>query len=468
MITTLTFPDSKLLDCEIKLSGGRGGGGNYSCVGISDMSVSLPLRCVFALSKQSARTSLRRTFHSSRHLRSRPPPKHQNIKASDLGLVKQQDDTLPPITTQHFPAYTEAEKATLAKRYTPAQLAAIEAGEAAVDPNDLLEQGAIREDPMRLPYIDDLSEIHPVVDKQIRAPEENYDPNLRFKTEDELVDDLVNWVANDMPEKPTRLDWMKFLDNTRLTVGKPEAELNPVSYVAPDIPKLDILMPRTLDEEEIDPATRRLMRQTGFSNDEIKRFKTKILVTHRVVNQTRLGKIQSEYYLAVAGNGRGLLGIGEGKSAEIEDARAQARNAAIRNMQPIPMYEARTIHGDVKGKVSATEVELSSRPPGMPISISTHPTSSLPPFFSGIYHPLNHELMNSSGFGIRCQSLIWEMCRCAGIQDLSAKVTRSRNKMNTIKATLQALLSQRLPDEEARARGRKLVDVRKVYYNGNV
>jgi small subunit ribosomal protein S5 len=40
--------------------------------------------------------------------------------------------------------------------------------------------------------------------------------------------------------------------------------------------------------------------------------------------------------------------------------------------------------------------------------------------------------------------------------------------MNTIKATLQALLSQRLPEHEARALGRKLVDVRKVYYDGNV
>jgi small subunit ribosomal protein S5 len=40
--------------------------------------------------------------------------------------------------------------------------------------------------------------------------------------------------------------------------------------------------------------------------------------------------------------------------------------------------------------------------------------------------------------------------------------------MNTIKAVYQALLSQRLPDEMARGLGKKLVDVRKVYYGGNV
>ena len=70
------------------------------------------------------------------------------------------------------------------------------------------------------------------------------------------------------------------------------------------------------------------------------------------------------------------------------------------------------------------------------------------------------------GFGIRCQAYIFEMCRCAGIQDLAARVTRSRNPMNTVKATFEALQSQRIPDAVARARGKKLVDVRKVYYGG--
>lgn len=72
------------------------------------------------------------------------------------------------------------------------------------------------------------------------------------------------------------------------------------------------------------------------------------------------------------------------------------------------------------------------------------------------------------GFGVRCQSLIWEMCRAAGIYDLAARVNRSRNPMNTVKAAYQALMSQRDPQDVARARGKKLVDVRKVYYAGNV
>ena len=330
------------------------------------MNIAQPVRCLLVRASPLPQRTLRRTLRTSAPLHARPSPKHKSIKASELGLIKE-DQKSKNVSAKDLRSYSEDERAALAQRYTPEQIAAIEAGEAAVDPQDLAEQAAMREDPMRINYLDDFSTIHPVVDKPIRAPEENYDPNLRFKTEDELAEDLTDWIQHKVPDKPDqmdRLDYMKFFDDTRLTVGKPEAETNPRSYLAPEIPKLDILKRGTREGEEIDPATRRLMRQTGFSHLEIKRFRTKNLVTHRVVNQTRLGKIQSIYHLTVAGNGKGLLGIGEGKSAEADEARTQARNAAIRNMQPVPMYEARTIFGDVKAKVSATEVELMTRPPG--------------------------------------------------------------------------------------------------------
>lgn len=60
------------------------------------------------------------------------------------------------------------------------------------------------------------------------------------------------------------------------------------------------------------------------------------------------------------------------------------------------------------------------------------------------------------------------MARAAGIHDLAARVTRSRNPMNTVKAAYEALMRQKDPEEIARARGKKLIDVRKVYYAGKV
>jgi hypothetical protein len=262
--------------------------------------------------------------------------------------------------------YSEEDKAKLKESYTPAQFAALEAGEEAVDATDLAQQATLREDPWAFEYIDDFSQIHPVIDKAVKAPKENYDPKLRYKNEDEIAEDFAKFIK-DLPDEPTRLDYIKFRDNLRLTVGKEEAERNPRSSLAPEIPKgLDSLQRPGMktDEAEVDPRMKRLMRQTGFSLEEIRRFRTKQLVMHRVVNQTRMGKIQSMYYLTVAGNGRGLLGIGEGKSTEPGDARRQAYFNAVRNVQPIPRYEDRTIFGDVRVKIGAVELELMTRPPG--------------------------------------------------------------------------------------------------------
>lgn len=342
------------------------------------MSGQQPIRSIFVNLATPARRCLHRNFHSSTPLRARPPPKHKSIKAEDMGLVasgNKQTKTVaaeirgaPPIEAEKLAdpetltPYSEEEKERLRKVYTPEQIVSIEAGEEAIDPEDLADQAVMREDTMGLQYFDDLSTIHPVVDKPIRAPEENFDPNMRFKTENELLDDYVKFFG-DTSEEAGSLDWVKFIDKQRLTVGKEEAERNPRSSLAPELPVIDSLA-KSVSTDEVEPAVKRLMRQTGYTSVEIRKFRTKMLVNHRVVNQTRMGKQARQYFLCVAGNGRGLLGIGEGKSAEVEDARRMATNAAIRNMVPIPRYEERTIYGDVKAKVAGTAVELMTRTPG--------------------------------------------------------------------------------------------------------
>lgn len=326
----------------------------------------VPLRCLFSKSAAVSRC-LRRNLHSSKQLLQRPDyPKIPTKAPRDASRKKV---TRIATTADDFKPYSEEDKKKLSTHfnYTPAQLAAIEAGEAAIDPKDLAEQATVREDPFAFEYFDDFATIHPVIDKPVRAPKENYDPKMRYKNEDEIAEDFVKFIE-EMPEDATRLDYMKFRDNMRLTVGKEEAERNPISSLAPEIPKgLEALKQPGIGkvgEIEIDAAMKRLMRQTGFSLSEIRRFRVKNLVVHRVVNQTKMGKIQSIYFLTIAGNGKGLLGIGEGKSTEAEDARRQAHYAAIRNVQPIPRYEDRTIYGDVKVKMGAVELELMTRPPG--------------------------------------------------------------------------------------------------------
>ncbi|KAF1996889.1 37S ribosomal protein S5 [Amniculicola lignicola CBS 123094] len=431
------------------------------------MSVCRPARCLFS---KGSTTALPKPSSPSSHLRpfsttpSRPArkrrPHYPSIKASELNLLN-------TAATSQFPNYTTNETDLLAKRYTPSQIAAIKAAEAAIDPRDILTQGQVRTDPWRLPYKSDLSQIDPVTDHADKLSHHDLPKNRSFrKTNESERDAAITQVANEtlaklypdgVPEgqlNPTQEKQLQqameaaltqaVLDPRATYTSKDPATVATLadprhSIVLPSLPRLDNKMAkqtrRLADEEQEDPRQKQLLQYLGWDKQNLRGIRTKTLVVHGVTNQTRMGKIRSMYYLTIAGNGDGLLGVGEGKSVEPEEGRKQSVVAAIRSMRPIPRYENRTIYGDLERKVGATKVQLYSRPPG---------------------------------FGLRVQHLIFELARAAGLQDLAARTPRSRNKMNVIKATWEALCNQRLPDEIARARGKKLVDVRKVYYGGSV
>jgi len=223
------------------------------------------------------------------------------------------------------------------------------------------------------------------------------DPNTRFMTEDELGRSFSNYIdelkaehpkpARDDPDyrnklHPTRVELERAMYETPSFMGTYGPLPFSPSAVAPKIPKTfsvedgrkKIEVEEEEDQRDPDGIYQNLQKQTGYTLDEIFNFKVKVLVTHRVVNQTRLGKVDSLYCLAIAGNGNGRLGIGQAKGQEAENTSTMAKMAAIRNMQPIPRYEERTIFGEVEGKVSAVEVKLSARPPGKVsfTSISTY------------------------------------------------------------------------------------------------
>ena len=361
------------------------------------MSVARPLPRVLASSRAHFLRPPRSFLHSSRSRRkddtgqsktpepasvpaNGPPAKSKNLVKSNKGSKR-------PIKGPNTSIqYTEEQYAELAKKYSPQQVEAIRAGEAAVNPQDIVDQGVINRGSMTLDYVDDFATIRPIIDKQPKAPETNHDPNLRFKTEEELTEDVGNW-ANEMFEGAEKgeidledpVHWTKFADNLRLTVGKPEAELNPRDYEAPRLRKISDPYIKSQaraskagrDDDEMAERFQRLEKITGMDTAAMKQLRIKAMVTRRVVNQTRMGKIPSMYYLVIAGNKDGMLGIGEGKAKSGDSARRQGIVNAIRSLTPIRRYENRTIFGDVKAKVGATELELFNRPPGNPIAIPT-------------------------------------------------------------------------------------------------
>ncbi|KAL2258861.1 hypothetical protein VTK26DRAFT_7669 [Humicola hyalothermophila] len=438
-------------------------------------------------------------FHTSPQVAARRRPRFANVRAADMGLMTEKQ--VEQFTKDKFPSYTKDEVAQLGKRYSPAQMAAIEAAETAVDPRDLTIQGRLRVDPYTMPYIDDFAESQPVVDKrpQNRPPP---DPNARFMNLDEFTADLIDWadkfqtgdvtgtmktLADFVPaewkktpearwpgdvRQRAHKDFMRYLDGEvrrQQEAGKTGGEGSDVGGPT-DADILEYILERStmtdnglvsntslarglpdkvpgvagLYKNAVDPADeglddkgiyQDLKRRTGMTVREILNLQTKRLVTRYVSNQTRLGKIRKASVIYLAGNGKGWLGIGEAKSTESVVAFQKARIAAIRNMQPIRRYEDRTIYGSVEAKVSGTVVKMAARPPG---------------------------------FGLRVSHRIFEMCRAAGITDLAASMPRSRNPANSVKAAFKCLTNQPDPEEIAIGRGKKLVDVRKVYYGGAV
>lgn len=292
----------------------------------------------------------------------------------------------PPIDDALF-------KAELAERYTPAQLQVIEEGDKAIDLEDIRKQGIIRSDPYGLPYLDDLSTIAPTIDKRFNEPS-TIPVNARWLTEEERKWEVAEWWARkdkeyheagskisadrtapgrneqelqDEEDKSMipRIEFMKFLEESTSRTGGGNRGS---SVIAPALPKMaelgDGLKKPVIDPKDPDGKYSLLRKQTGMPLDQILALKVKVLVSHNVTNQTHMGKIASVYALACAGNGHGMLGIGEGKSTEMSEALEKAKRAAIRAMKPIPRYEERTIFGEVQGKVAATVVKLMSRPPG--------------------------------------------------------------------------------------------------------
>jgi small subunit ribosomal protein S5 len=130
------------------------------------------------------------------------------------------------------------------------------------------------------------------------------------------------------------------------------------------------------------------------------------LVEKRVQHQTGKGRIASFYALTVVGNGRGLMGYGEGKGEDILIAREKSFVQAVRSMDTVDRFEERTLWYMLNTKFGATKVIMRPRP---------------------------------VGFGLHCNPNIHQVCKAAGIKDISAKVWGSRNPMNVIKATVKLL-----------------------------
>ncbi|TGZ84147.1 hypothetical protein EX30DRAFT_315949 [Ascodesmis nigricans] len=324
-------------------------------------------------------------------------------------------------------AYTSKEYPALRQKYTEQQLLGLMAAERAIDHDDFDIRRPRREgDPFALSYVSDFTKIDPVLDFPTPERIENWIPGMPTDTKNVDPRKVRNiWNDKEKLKKIKEDGYFPELGQF-ITDSQPEQPL-------PEIQQDDL---KYKDEDDGGEADREyLSHLTNFSLDTVRGLMRQTMVTHMVTNQTRMGKIRKQYVLVAVGNGDGVLGIGEGKAIEFQDAQKMALWNAERNIVPIPRYQKRTTFGDIEIKNGAVEMKIFTRPPG---------------------------------FGVRCSPLIFDLCRLSGIKDLNVRVTRSRNPMNVIKTFCMALQKQTLPEQIARARGIKFVDVRKVYFNGQI
>lgn len=154
-------------------------------------------------------------------------------------------------------------------------------------------------------------------------------------------------------------------------------------------------------------------------------FIEKVVYLNRVSKTVKGGRVMKFSALVVVGDGKGTVGYGLGKAAEVSEAILKGIAAAKRNMVKITTAGT-TIPHEVVGKFGAGEVLLKPAP---------------------------------EGTGVIAGGAVRAVMEAAGITNIRSKCMRSKNPQNVVKATMQGLTSLRGPEEVARIRGLSVEEI---------
>ena len=146
----------------------------------------------------------------------------------------------------------------------------------------------------------------------------------------------------------------------------------------------------------------------------------RVVFTRRISKVVKGGRRLRFNALVIVGDGEGQVGAGLGKALAIPDAVRKGNAVARRNMVKIPL-KGSTIPQEITVKKSASIVVIKPAPVGT---------------------------------GIIASGAMRAMLELGGVRDVVAKSLGSRNPINIVYATMQALSLLRDPEEEsARRRG---------------
>jgi len=167
---------------------------------------------------------------------------------------------------------------------------------------------------------------------------------------------------------------------------------------------------------------------TNYQIDDVQgggEFKEKLVAVNRVSKTVKGGKQFAFTALTVVGDGAGRVGFGYGKAREVPQAISKAMDQARKNMISVPL-KGLSLQHEIWGTHGATRVFM--RPA-------------------------------SDGTGVIAGGAMRAVFEVAGVQNVLAKSFGSRNPINMVRATLDALKRMNLPSDIAAKRGKTVEEL---------
>ena len=160
--------------------------------------------------------------------------------------------------------------------------------------------------------------------------------------------------------------------------------------------------------------------------NEAPEFIEKVVYLNRVSKTVKGGRVMKFSALVVVGDGKGTVGYGLGKAAEVSEAIIKGIADAKKNMVKVSLAPNGTIPHDVVGIFGAGTVLLKPAP---------------------------------EGTGVIAGGAVRAVMEAVGIKNICAKCLRSNNPQNVVKATMEGLKSLRSPEQVAAVRGKTVEEI---------
>ena len=160
-------------------------------------------------------------------------------------------------------------------------------------------------------------------------------------------------------------------------------------------------------------------------NNEVNEMIEKVVYLNRVSKTVKGGRVMKFSALVVVGDGKGTVGYGLGKAAEVSEAILKGIADAKKNMVKVSIVNG-TIPHDVIGVFGAGTVMLKPA---------------------------------TEGIGVIAGGAVRAVMEAVGIRNICAKCLRSNNPQNVVKATMEGLKSLRSPEQVAAIRGKSVEEI---------